>query len=145
MSKVHRRVTVLLALLATALCAPLAAAQERFITVASTTSTDQSGLFAHLLPRFTAQTGIAVRVVALGTGQALDVGRRGDADVVLVHDQPAEEKFVAEGAGGPRHQVMYRGSREDRRTERRRRGDAAGRGGAEPLRVARRPQRHPRR
>ena len=84
-----------------------AAAQERFITLASTTSTEQSGLFAHLLPAFTAATGIGVRVVALGTGQALDVGRRGDADVLLVHDRAAEETFVAEGWGGPRHAVMY--------------------------------------
>jgi tungstate transport system substrate-binding protein len=84
-----------------------AVAQERFITLASTTSTEQSGLFAHLLPAFTAATGIGVRVVALGTGQALDVGRRGDADALLVHDRAAEEKFVAEGWGGPRHAVMY--------------------------------------
>jgi tungstate transport system substrate-binding protein len=82
-------------------------AQERFITVASTTSTDQSGLFGHLLPAFKRASGIDVRVVALGTGQALDVGRRGDADVVFVHDQPAEEKFVAEGFGVVRTQVMY--------------------------------------
>jgi tungstate transport system substrate-binding protein len=87
-------------------CWPVVA-QERFITLASTTSTEQSGLFAHLLPAFTAATGIGVRVVALGTGQALDVGRRGDADALLVHDQAAEEKFVAEGWGGPRHAVMY--------------------------------------
>ncbi|MBM3523073.1 MAG: hypothetical protein FJX57_08960, partial [Alphaproteobacteria bacterium] len=72
-------------------------AQDRFIVVASTTSMEQSGLFGHILPRFKARTGIDVRVVALGTGQALDVGRRGDADVVLVHDRTAEEKFVAEG------------------------------------------------
>ena len=78
--------------------APLRA-QERFIVVASTTSTEQSGLFGHLLPAFTKKTGIEVRVVALGTGQALDIGRRGDADVVFVHDRAAEEKFVAEGFG----------------------------------------------
>src|ERR687894_160152 len=84
-----------------------AAAQERFITVASTTSTEQSGLFGHLLPAFARDTGIAVRVVALGTGQALDVGRRGDADVVFVHDRAAEERFVREGFGGPRRPVMY--------------------------------------
>jgi tungstate transport system substrate-binding protein len=84
-----------------------AQAQERSITVASTTSTEQSGLFGHILPIFTRETGIAVRVVALGTGQALDVGRRGDADVVFVHDRAAEEKFVAEGFGGPRRHVMY--------------------------------------
>lgn len=82
-------------------------AQERFITVSSTTSTDQSGLFGHILPIFTRETGIAVRVVALGTGQALDVGRRGDADVVFVHDRVAEERFVAEGFGGPRRHVMF--------------------------------------
>ena len=77
------------------------------ITVASTTSTDQSGLFGHILPRFTAATGIQVKVVALGTGQALDLGRRGDADVVLVHDRPAEDRFVAEGYGIERRDVMY--------------------------------------
>jgi tungstate transport system substrate-binding protein len=82
------------------------AAGERSITVASTTSTEQSGLFGHLLPRFTARTGIAVRVVAVGTGQALDIGRRGDADVVLVHDRPAEEAFVNEGHGVARIPVM---------------------------------------
>lgn len=94
-------------LLALFLFALPAQAQERFITVASTTSTDQSGLFGHLLPRFQAATGIAVRIVALGTGQALDVGRRGDADVVFVHDKPAEDRFVAEGFGVERIQVMY--------------------------------------
>lgn len=83
------------------------AADGRFIVVASTTSTEQSGLFGHLLPQFTQATGIAVRVVALGTGQALDMARRGDADVVLVHDQAAEERFVAEGFGLPRRPVMY--------------------------------------
>ncbi len=82
-------------------------AQERFIVMASTTSTEQSGLFAHLLPAFKAATGISVRVVALGTGQALDSARRGDADVVFVHDQVAEEKFVAEGFGVKRLPVMY--------------------------------------
>ena len=84
-----------------------AAAQDRAITVASTTSTEQSGLFGHILPIFTRDSGITVRVVALGTGQALDVGRRGDADVVFVHDRAAEERFVAEGFGGPRRHVMY--------------------------------------
>jgi tungstate transport system substrate-binding protein len=82
-------------------------AQERSITVASTTSTEQSGLFGHILPAFTKTTGIAVRVVALGTGQALDVGRRGDADVVFVHDRAAEEKFLAEGSATRRYPVMY--------------------------------------
>ena len=77
------------------------------IVMASTTSTEQSGLFAQLLPAFKKASGIEVRVVALGTGQALDAGRRGDADVVLVHDQVAEEKFVTEGFGLKRVPVMY--------------------------------------
>jgi tungstate transport system substrate-binding protein len=85
----------------------LAAAMAGFITVASTTSTEQSGLFRHLLPAFEKKTGIQVRVVALGTGQALDMGRRGDADVVFVHARPLEEKFVAEGHGVKRFEVMY--------------------------------------
>jgi tungstate transport system substrate-binding protein len=84
-----------------------ALAQQRSITVASTTSTEQSGLFGYLLPRFAAKTGIKVNVVAVGTGQALDIGRRGDADVVLVHDRAAEEKFLAEGFGVKRFDVMY--------------------------------------
>ena len=83
-----------------------AAAQEKFIVLASTTSTEQSGLFGHLLPVFEKKTGIKVRVVALGSGQALDLGRRGDADVVLVHDRPAEEKFVAAGFAVRRLEVM---------------------------------------
>jgi tungstate transport system substrate-binding protein len=82
-------------------------AEDRFITVASTTSTEQSGLFAHLLPAFEKASGIKVHVVALGTGQALDLARRGDADVVFVHDKAAEEKFVAEGFGVQRFEVMY--------------------------------------
>src|SRR5207253_4247912 len=95
------RISLLLALAFPAL------AQEKFITVASTTSTEQSGLFKHLLPAFEKKTGIAVRVVAVGTGQALDIGRRGDADVVFVHDQPSEVKFVAEGYGVRRYPIMY--------------------------------------
>ncbi|HSW07146.1 MAG TPA: extracellular solute-binding protein [Aquabacterium sp.] len=82
-------------------------AQSPFIVVASTTSTEQSGLFGHLLPQYKAATGVEARVVALGTGQALDMGRRGDADVLFVHDQAAEEKFVAEGFGLKRQPVMY--------------------------------------
>jgi tungstate transport system substrate-binding protein len=82
-------------------------AQPKFITVASTTSTEQSGLFKRLLPLFEQKTGIQVRVVALGTGQALDMGKRGDADVVFVHAKPLEEKFVAEGFGVRRFEVMY--------------------------------------
>ncbi|MBI5717724.1 MAG: extracellular solute-binding protein [Burkholderiales bacterium] len=84
-----------------------AAAQERFIVMASTTSTEQSGLFGHLLPAFKQASGIDVRVVAVGTGQALDTGRRGDADIVFVHDTAAEEKFVAEGFAAARCNVMY--------------------------------------
>jgi tungstate transport system substrate-binding protein len=93
--------------LALALCTQTASANEPFITVSSTTSTEQSGLFGFLLPKFKEQTGIAVRVVALGTGQALDIGRRGDADVVFVHDRAAEDKFIAEGWGINRRDVMY--------------------------------------
>jgi tungstate transport system substrate-binding protein len=84
-----------------------AQAQDKFIVMASTTSTEQSGLFAHLLPVFKQASGIDVRVVALGTGQALDSARRGDADVVFVHDQVAEDKFVAEGYSLKRLPVMY--------------------------------------
>jgi tungstate transport system substrate-binding protein len=99
----------LLCLVGTALVllSPASFAQDRFITLASTTSTEQSGLFAHLLPAFEKVAGIKVRVVALGTGQALDMARRGDADVVFVHDKIAEEKFVAEGFGLKRQEVMY--------------------------------------
>ncbi|PWT89871.1 substrate-binding domain-containing protein [Bradyrhizobium sp. PMVTL-01] len=82
-------------------------AQNRTITVASTTSTEQSGLFGHLLPLFSKAEGIDVKVVAVGTGQALDIGRRGDADVVLVHDRSAEDKFMSEGQGVKRFDVMY--------------------------------------
>ena len=90
-----------------ALVAFAAQAQDKFITVASTTSTEQSGLFGFLLPAFEKKTGIQVRVVALGTGQALDLARRGDADVVFVHAKSAEEKFLAEGQGVKRYPVMY--------------------------------------
>ncbi|WP_326542604.1 substrate-binding domain-containing protein [Pseudorhodoferax sp.] len=95
------------AAMAAALLAPMAQAQDKFIVLASTTSTEQSGLFKHLLPQFTQASGIEVRVVAVGTGQALDMARRGDADALFVHDQPAEEKFVAEGFGLARRPVMY--------------------------------------
>ena len=94
-----------LALLAFAL--PSSAFAQRFITVASTTSTEQSGLFKHLLPMFEKKTGIHVRVVALGTLQALDLARRGDADVVFVHAKSAEEKFLSEGHAVKRFPVMY--------------------------------------
>jgi tungstate transport system substrate-binding protein len=106
--KAHHRRTLLAGLGALVLSlAPAAMAEERFVTMASTTSTEQSGLFPHLLPAFTKATGIAVHVVAVGTGQALDMGRRGDADVLFVHDREAEDKFVAEGWGLPRRDVMY--------------------------------------
>ncbi len=82
-------------------------AQEKSIVVASTTSTQDSGLFEYLLPIFQQKTGIAVKVIAQGTGQALDTGRRGDADVVFVHAKSAEEKFLAEGQGVKRNPVMY--------------------------------------
>jgi tungstate transport system substrate-binding protein len=99
----------LVATLATAalLSLPAALRAEEFITVASTTSTENSGLFGHILPIFTARTGIEVRVVAQGTGQALETGKRGDADVVFVHSRAAEEAFVAEGWGVQRFDVMY--------------------------------------
>jgi tungstate transport system substrate-binding protein len=83
------------------------AAAERYITVASTTSTEQSGLFGHLLPAFTSRTGVEVRVVAVGTGQALEIGKRGDCDVVFVHDRPSELAFAAAGFGVGRREVMY--------------------------------------
>ena len=102
--KPRRALHFLLATLA--LAAPASFAQK-FITVASTTSTEQSGLFKHMLPAFEKKTGIQVRVVALGTGQALDLARRGDADVVFVHAKSAEEKFLAEGHGVKRFPVMY--------------------------------------
>jgi tungstate transport system substrate-binding protein len=107
----RRQVGTLLATLLAGLglltASPLLHAQDKTIVMASTTSTDQSGLFGHLLPAFKAATGIDVRVVALGTGQALDTARRGDADIVFVHDQVAEEKFVTEGFSLKRLPVMY--------------------------------------
>jgi tungstate transport system substrate-binding protein len=84
-----------------------ALAQDKSIVVASTTSTEQSGLFGHILPLFEKKTGIGVKVIAQGTGQALDTGRRGDADVVFVHDKKSEEKFLEEGFGVKRYEVMY--------------------------------------
>ena len=97
----------LIASAAAVVFATSAVAQEKTIVVASTTSTQDSGLFGHILPLFKAKTGIAVKVIALGTGQALDTGRRGDADVVFVHARPEEEKFLAEGFGVKRYPVMY--------------------------------------
>jgi tungstate transport system substrate-binding protein len=99
-----RRILLAAALMA---LAASATAQDKSIVVASTTSTEDSGLFGHILPIFKAKTGIDVKVVAQGTGQALDTGRRGDADVVFVHAKPTEEAFIAEGAGVRRFPVMY--------------------------------------
>src|ERR1044071_3068568 len=100
----NRRIAIVAAAL---LAASPALAQDKSIVVASTTSTQDSGLFGYLLPLFKQKTGIDVRVVAQGTGQALDTGRRGDADVVFVHAKAAEEKFLAEGFGVKRYPVMY--------------------------------------
>ena len=103
MASISRRI-----FLAFLLCfAATTQAQQKFITVASTTSTEQSGLFGYLLPIYEKETGVQVRVVAVGTGQALDIGRRGDADVVFVHAKSAEEKFLAEGQSVKRYPVMY--------------------------------------
>jgi tungstate transport system substrate-binding protein len=103
----RRRVAGLLAATCLVLLSPKAGAQDRSIVMASTTSPEDSGLFARLLPAFTKATGITVNVVAVGTGQALDMARRGDADVLFVHDTAAEEKLVAEGWGLKRYDVMY--------------------------------------
>jgi tungstate transport system substrate-binding protein len=103
-SPFRRLVLVLSCIFASASCAT---AQERFITLASTTSTEESGLFGHLIPMFREATGIDVRVVAVGTGQALAIGERGDADALLVHDRAGEDKFVAEGYGIDRRDVMH--------------------------------------
>jgi tungstate transport system substrate-binding protein len=109
-SSVHRR-TVIGLILGALLLFPAAsvglAAEDNFIIVQSTTSTQNSGLFDYILPKFTKKTGIEVRVVAVGTGEALKNARNGDGDVVLVHSKPDEEKFVAEGWGVKRHDVMY--------------------------------------
>jgi tungstate transport system substrate-binding protein len=107
MIKLTRRIVLSLLPLGMFLTVALAHAEQPYITVASTTSTEQSGLFGHLLPAFTAHTGIEVRVVAVGTGQALKIGERGDADVVFVHDRASELQFLAAGYGVDRHDVMY--------------------------------------
>ena len=106
MKKMFRRL-FLTTLVALSIPAAQVYAQEKSIVVSSTTSTEQSGLFNYMLPIFKMKTGIEVKVVAVGTGQALDIGRRGDADVVFVHDKPAEEKFVEEGFSTKRYEVMY--------------------------------------
>src|SRR5262249_55118200 len=102
-----RRILLIAAMACTLSAIAPARAQEKSIVVASTTSTEDSGLFGYLLPIFKDKTGITVKVIAQGTGQALDTARRGDADVVFVHAKPAEEKFVAEGSGVKRFDVMY--------------------------------------
>src|SRR5258708_2933888 len=102
-----RRLFPIAALIFAIVCASPTRAQDKSIMVASTTSTEDSGLFGYLLPIFKAKTGIDVKVIAQGTGQALDTARRGDADVVFVHAKPAEEKFVAEGFSVKRFDVMY--------------------------------------
>ena len=103
----NRRTLVAAALGAVIFTAPAAFAQDKSIVVASTTSTQDSGLFEYLLPLYKQKTGVTVKVVSQGTGQALDTGRRGDADVVFVHAKSAEEKFLAEGEGVKRLPVMY--------------------------------------
>jgi tungstate transport system substrate-binding protein len=105
----HRKVVLQLSIAVVYLvaCALSAVAADRFITVASTTSTENSGLFHYLLPLFQRDMGIEVRVVAVGTGQAIELAQRGDADVLFVHHKPSEEKFVAEGFGVTRFDVMY--------------------------------------
>jgi tungstate transport system substrate-binding protein len=97
----------LIAVAASVVFAASAFAQDKSIVVSSTTSTQDSGLFGYILPLFKARTGIDVKVISQGTGQALDTGRRGDSDVVFVHARPQEEKFVADGFGDKRHAVMY--------------------------------------
>ena len=104
---INRRAVMVAVAFASAILSTPASAQEKSIVVSSTTSTQDSGLFGHILPLFKEKTGIDVKVIAQGTGQALDTGRRGDADVVFVHAKSAEEKFVAEGEGVKRHPVMY--------------------------------------
>jgi len=103
----NRRIVIVAAILAAAAVVKPAQAEDKSILVASTTSTQDSGLFEHILPLFKQKTGIDVKVVAQGTGQALDTGRRGDADVVFVHAKSAEENFLAEGQGVKRYPVMY--------------------------------------
>ena len=104
---INRRMLIATVAAAAVLSSAPAPAQDKSIVVSSTTSTQDSGLFGHILPLFKQKTGIEVKVIAQGTGQALDTGRRGDADVVFVHAKSAEEKFLAEGQGVKRYPVMY--------------------------------------
>ncbi len=105
--KIARRCRDVLAALALVLSVPAQAANAEFVTLASTTSTQNSGLFDYLLPKFKAATGIGVRVVAVGTGAALNIARNGDADLLLVHHKASETKFVEDGYGLKRHVVMF--------------------------------------
>lgn len=105
--KYQLRKLLLSGFIALTIFSSLAHSQEKSIVVSSTTSTEQSGLFGYILPIFKMKSGIDVKVVAVGTGQALDIGRRGDADVVFVHDKPAEELFIQEGNATKRFDVMY--------------------------------------
>ena len=104
---INRRTVMVAAALAAAILTTPVCAQDKSIVVSSTTSTQDSGLFGYILPLFKEKTGIDVKVIAQGTGQALDTGRRGDSDVVFVHAKSAEEKFLAEGEGVKRYPVMY--------------------------------------
>jgi len=104
---INRRTVIVAAALAAAILTTPVCAQDKSIVVSSTTSTQDSGLFGYILPLFKEKTGIDVKVIAQGTGQALDTGRRGDSDVVFVHAKSAEEKFLAEGEGVKRYPVMY--------------------------------------
>ena len=104
---INRRTVIVAAALAAAILTTPVCAQDKSIVVSSTTSTQDSGLFGYILPLFKEKTGIDVKVIAQGTGQALDTGRRGDSDVVFVHAKSAEEKFLAEGEGVKRSPVMY--------------------------------------
>ena len=103
----NRRMLIAAVAAAAVLSGAPVSAQDKSIVVSSTTSTQDSGLFGYILPLFKQKTGIEVKVIAQGTGQALDTGRRGDADVVFVHAKSAEEKFLAEGQGVKRYPVMY--------------------------------------
>ena len=102
-----RKIGSVVAFMIASLMTVQSVAQDQFITIASTTSTENSGLYAFLLPKFTAETQIEVRVVAVGTGQAVKLARNGDADVLLVHHKPSEEQFVKDGFGLQRFDVMY--------------------------------------
>ena len=148
-----RRLFILAATIAMLAVSP-AHAQDKSIVVASTTSTQDFGLFGHILPSFKAKTGIDVKVVSQGTGQALDTGRRGDADVVFVHAKPQEEKFVADGAGVKRYPVMYNDfilvgpkgdPAGDQGHDRHRRGAQSDQGEGRAVHLARRHVRHARR